>query len=140
MKAHRPKRSRHAAVLLLCALAAPLARGPAQAGMVSGWWGGNWNCTIDGRPARMSWSAVDDTRTQCSGGACTSTSGARWMGKFSDNGSRWVALTDARAGNLGGLHFRHADGNPWFLAAPDSGRTKGWTTWNGKRYPLSCQR
>jgi hypothetical protein len=56
----------------------------------------------------------------------------------SDAGSRWVALTDPREGSRGGLYFRHADGNQWYLPKPTGNKTKGWTTWNGQRYSLSC--
>lgn len=114
--------------------------GLAYAGQVSGWWGGSWTCDIDGRPARMNWSVVDNSQTTCQGDTCTSTSGVRWKGNFSDNGSRWVPLSNARQGNTGGLFFRHADGNQWYLPKPQGNRTTGWTTWNGQRYRLSCWR
>ena len=88
----------------------------------------------------MKWAAVDDRQTTCSGGTCTSSSGARWSGSFSDNGSRWVKLTNPRSGTQGGLYFNHADGNRWYLAKPVSSKAVGWTTWNGQRYRLSCWR
>lgn len=123
------------------ALAALLALPSApRASMVAGWWGGSWKCNIDGRPARMKWSAVDASETSCNGDECTQTSGARWAGSFSDNGSKWVPLRYASEGNQGGLYFRHADGNRWYLAKPVSGKATGFTTWNGQRYPLSCWR
>lgn len=112
----------------------------AHASMVGGWWGGSWKCNIDGRPARMNWAAVDDSESSCDGDTCTSTSGAKWSGKFSDNGSRWVPLRDAREGSKGGVFFRHADGNQWYLAKPVGGKAQGYTTWQGKRYPLACTR
>ncbi|MBD2516612.1 hypothetical protein H6G93_16640 [Nostoc sp. FACHB-973] len=111
---------------------------PSSAGTLSGWWYGDWNCNIDGRPARMRWNVVDDSQTTCNGNDCWTSSGVRWNGSFSDNGSRWVALTDPRKGNRGGLYFRHADGNQWYLPQPTDNKTTGWTTWNGQRYPLSC--
>lgn len=117
-----------------------LALAPAHASQVSGWWGGNWTCNIDGRAARMKWNPVDDTETTCDGNICTSSAGARWQGSFSDNGSRWVPLTNPALGRNGGLFFRHADGNQWYLPKPNNNQTTGWTTWNGKRYPLSCWR
>jgi len=121
--------------LALCLAAAE----PSVAGMVSGWWGGTWSCNIDGRPARMKWIPVDDSQTVCDDdGICTTTSGARWKGSFSDNGSPWVALTNPRQGDRGGLYFNHADGNRWYLPKPTGNRTAGWTTWNGQRYPLTC--
>lgn len=109
----------------------------AAASTVAGWWGGSWNCNIDGRPARMRWAAVDAGQTECDGSVCTSTSAVRWDGRFSDNGSRWVPLRSPQ-GAQGGFYFRHADGNRWYLAQPVAGRANGWTTWNGKRYPLAC--
>lgn len=112
----------------------------AGASMASGWWGGNWKCTIDGRPAKMKWVPVNVDDSSCDGDACTTSSGARWKGSFSDNGAPWVALTNARAGKQGGLHFTHADGNKWYLPKPTKGRSNGWTTWEGKRYSLSCWR
>lgn len=112
--------------------------GPAAASQVSGWWGGSWSCNIDGRPARMKWAVVDDSQTSCNGNICSTTSGVKWKGSFSDNGSRWVPLTNARTGNLGGLYFNHADGNLWYLRKPASRQTAGWTTWNGRRYRLAC--
>lgn len=113
---------------------------PVVASQAVGWWGGNWNCNIDGRSAQMKWIVVDDSQTTCNGNICSTTSGVRWQGSFSDNGSRWVPLTNPREGNRGGLYFRHADGNQWYLGKPAGNRTTGWTTWNGKRYPLSCWR
>lgn len=114
----------------------------AHASQVSGWWGGSWTCNIDGRPAQMKWSVVDDSQTSCEdtseGRICSSTSGVRWKGRFSDNGSPWVSLTNPREGNRGGLYFYHADGNKWYLPKPKGNRTTGWTTWNGQRYQLSC--
>jgi hypothetical protein len=121
-------------------LALALSSAPALAGLVSGWWGGNWTCTIDGRPARMRWIPVSDDQTTCNGDDCTTSSGARWRGSFSDNGSAWVPLTNPTRGNRDGLFFRHADGNQWYLPKPTGNRTSGWTTWNGRRYPLVCWR
>jgi hypothetical protein len=122
--------------MALCAAAAA----PAGAGQVSGWWGGNWTCTIDGRPARMKWFPVDDSDSSCDGDTCSTTSGVRWQGRFSDNGSAWVDLSNPTTGTRGGLYFNHADGNRWYLPKPSANRSTGWTTWNGRRYPLSCWR
>jgi hypothetical protein len=108
------------------------------ASQVSGWWGGNWTCNIDGRPASMRWNVVDDVQTTCNEEYCTTSTSARWVGSFSDNGSAWVPLTDPDQDIQGGLYFRHADGNQWYLPSPTGNRTTGWTTWNGQRYPLSC--
>lgn len=139
MKTHRMLEPRRWCAVASTILGMLAMTGAAQASQVGGWWGGNWKCNIDGRPARMNWSAVDDSQTSCSDGVCTSTSGARWAGKFSDNGARWVALRSPREGSRG-MFFRHADGNQWYLAKPAGGKAVGWTTWQGKRYPLSCWR
>ncbi len=111
---------------------------PSFASQALGWWGGTWTCTIDGRPAQMKWTVVDVGGGSCDGDTCTSTSEVAWRGKFSDNGSNWVPLTNARYGNRGGLYFIHADGNKWYLPKPVNNRSNGWTTWQGNRYPLSC--
>ncbi len=114
---------------------------PVSAGQVaSGWWDGNWSCNIDGRPARMRWKVVNDTQTVCGPDYCTSSYGAAWRGRFSDHGAAWVPLTDPQRSSSGGLYFRHADGNRWFLKKPVNSKTSGWTTWMGNRYPLSCWR
>jgi hypothetical protein len=109
--------------------------GPPLAGQVTAWWGGFWACTIDGRPARMKWGAAGD-----SAAVNGISHAARWKGSFSDNGSRWMPLTNAREDTKGGLYFRHANGNQWYLAKPVNNKSKGWTTWNGQRYALSCWR
>lgn len=114
---------------------------PASASqVVGGWWDGWWRCTIDGRPARMVWRVVDDSQTTCNGNVCSTSFGVRWGGQFSDNGSRFVPLTNPEVGQQGGLYFRHADGNRWYLPKPTANRTSGWTTWMGRRYPLVCWR
>ena len=100
---------------------------PASADQLIGWWGGDWTCTIDGRPARMRWIPAEGS------------SGLHWRGRFSDNGSRWVDLTNAHLTQNRGFTFRHADGNQWFLPEPTGNRTSGHTTWNGQRFPLVCR-
>lgn len=130
---------RHALCAGLIGLALTAASiSPAGAGSVTGWWGGTWSCNIDGRSAKMKWVPVDDSQTSCNGDTCTTSSGARWKGSFSDNGSRWVPLTNPRPGDRGGVYFNHADGNRWYLPKPSGRQTVGWTTWNGQRYRLAC--
>jgi hypothetical protein len=128
--------------IISCSLALCFAvSGTALAGQLTvGWWSGVWNCNIDGRSARMRWNIVDDSRTTCNGDVCSTSSGVHWKGSFSDNGSHWVPLTNPRQVNQGGLFFYHADGNQWYLPKPTGNIVKGWTTWNGKRYPLACWR
>ena len=126
--------------LLLFPGIAVVTAAPSSASMVTGWWGGNWTCNIDGRPARMKWVAASVTEGSCDGNVCSQSQGAAWRGHFSDNGSRWVPLSNPRKGAQGGVFFRHADGNQWYLAKPVSNRSEGWTTWQGTRYRLSCWR
>jgi hypothetical protein len=121
-------------VLALCFVTSS----PPLAGQVNAWWGGFWACTVDGRPARMKWGAAG--YTPATAGRVSVSHAARWKGSFSDNGSRWMPLTNPRQDTKGGLYFLHADGNQWYLAKPVNNKTKGWTTWNGQRYPLSCWR
>lgn len=128
---------RPAALIVFAAL-------PAVGGQAVGWWGGDWQCNIDGRAALMRWTTVNIDDGECwdEDGAtiCSSSSSVGWRGRFSDNGSPWVPLTDPRLGSRGGMYFNHADGNRWYLAEPEGGTAYGWTTWNGQRYPLSCWR
>lgn len=125
---------------LLLPLCIVMSGTPSSASQVSGWWGGDWRCKIDGRPARMRWVAVSTSQGSCDGVACSQSQGAAWRGSFSDNGSRWVPLTTPRRDAQDGLNFRHADGNRWYLAKPVANRSTGWTTWQGRRYSLSCSR
>jgi hypothetical protein len=115
---------------------------PASASLIVGHWlDGTWRCTIDGRPAVMRWQIVDDSQVSCTGDYCTSQALVRRKGTFSDNGSRWVALNNLRDGSQGrGAYFNHADGNRWWLPKPTGGRSVGYTTWQGNRYPLICRR
>jgi Family of unknown function (DUF6006) len=93
-------------ITISCGIALSVAvSGSTIASQAVGWWGGNWNCNIDGRSARMRWNVVDDSQTTCNGNICSTTSGVRWQGSFSDNGSRWVPLTNPREGHQGGLYF-----------------------------------
>ena len=112
----------------------------AQASMgVTQWYNGTWNCTIDGRPSVMRWRYVNDSQQTCSGGVCTSSSGVALRGSFSDNGSPFVRLTKISS-NSTVLVMRHPDGNRWRLDMSVPGRAAGYTTWNGQRYPLVCNR
>jgi hypothetical protein len=125
------------------ALLAALAAAPAAASMIApsggGWYMGSWTCRIDGRPARMVWRVVDDTQTSCRGDNCTTTQGAKLVGSFSDSGSRWVELRQTSASPQE-LKFLYAGTDRWFLRNEGSGRAKGYTTWQGNRYPLECRK
>lgn len=135
-----PAATARAAAALLAALAAASPGGAGASTMAGQWYHGEWSCRIDGRPARMSWRVVDDPRTVCHGdGTCTSTSGVAERGRFSDNGSRWVPLRRVSS-DADTLVLRHADGNRWRLDAVGPRRAEGWTTWQGRRFPLSCAR
>jgi len=129
----------------LCVLIGALPE-PAHASQVVGqWYHGNWSCRSDGRPARMRWVVRDDPGpSNCRYDArlreqvCSRTSGVTTVGEFWDRNGPWRRLTIQTRGQ-NSLHFRHADGNPWFLQRSGS-RANGWTTWNGNRYPLQCSR
>lgn len=115
----------------------------AQASQVaSEWFFGNWNCQIDGRPAKMQWQVVNDPQTHCEGGVCSSTSGVKVVGRFSDNGGPWVPLVKRyRHGNDFGIRYQGAEPDNWFLRYDPRWKTAtGWTTWRGNRYPLQCQK
>ena len=122
------------------ALAVALACLPAAASasqVATQWYFGQWQCTIDGRPARMVWRVVDNPQTTCQGDICSTTSGVAIRGSFSDNGSRWVPLTRPTVRGRR-LTFRHADGNLWYLDQINANAANGETTWNGRRFPLRC--
>ncbi len=107
---------------------------------VTQWYFGTWDCNIDGRSAKMQWLVVDDPQTHCDGEVCSTTSGVKVVGHFSDNGSAWVPLAKSSA-NSSSLSIRYLgqEQNNWFLRYnANSGQAAGWTTWRGKRYPLSC--
>ena len=124
----------------LAGAALALAAGDAAASTTARhWWFGEWTCTIDGRPARMSWRNVDDTRQSCEDGVCTTVAGVRTVGRFSDNGSAWVPLTVVSTQGAT-FRLRHADGNVWRLVRRNANLAEGNTVWNGRAYPLSCRR
>lgn len=115
---------------------------PGTASMVAReWYFGNWDCSIDGRPARMQWRVVDDPQTTCTGNVCSTTSGVKVVGRFSDSGSAWVPLAK-RWSNRAEIRIRYlgAEQDNWYLRYDRSARTAtGWTTWRGNRYPLQCR-
>jgi hypothetical protein len=115
---------------------------PASASLITGhWMDGFWNCKIDGRYAKMAWSIVDASEVSCTGNWCTSAALVRRKGRFAENGSRAVPLYNLRDGSKGrGAYFDHADGNRWWLGKPVGGVSTGYTTWQGKRYPLVCSK
>lgn len=125
--------------VLAASAAALLAPANADASQVAtGWYHGNWNCRIDGRPAQMRWEVRSKTVQSCRGNICSQYQTAYHQGWFSDNGARFVPLTYVSSTGST-LTLRHADGNTWFLRY-SGGRANGHTTWNGRRYPLSCSR
>lgn len=112
---------------------------PAAASTVAGgWYMGDWQCTLDGRPTRMTWRIVSVDYGSSDGEVGTSVAGAERRGRLQDRGS-WANLTFQRATSTT-LNFRHADGNNWFLrrSASSAGQAAGYSTWNGRRYPFSC--
>ncbi|NJR32921.1 MAG: hypothetical protein HC778_09120 [Chamaesiphon sp. CSU_1_12] len=113
----------------------------AQASQVpSQWYFGKWDCSIDRRPAKMQWLVVDDPQTSCSGGVCSSSSGVKVVGRFSDNGSAWVPLSKNYVrGNDFGIRYQGAEPDNWFLRYnPSTKVASGWTTWRNNKYPLQC--
>ncbi|MOA21003.1 hypothetical protein D3C78_1414790 [compost metagenome] len=109
------------------------------------WWLGDWTCDLRGHPAHMKWSTVEDEQTTVgTDEAAGHTSAPRWEGSFSEDGAKWVALTEPRLGKNGGLYFRHADGHKWYFQKPVANEIKGWTRLapqrNAPRYPISCWR
>jgi hypothetical protein len=106
------------------------------------WYFGNWDCNIDGRPAQMQWYVVDDPQTICSGNICSTTSGVRTVGRFSDNGSPWVPLERqwSTSSQLGIRYLGNEQDN-WYLSYNSGTQVAdGWTTWRGNQYPLQCRR
>ena len=122
------------ASLIASALAASA---PATAGQVAGtWYMGDWRCTLDGRATRIVWDVVSVDRGSSDGDVGTSVAGAERRGRFLDRGS-WVTLSPGRATTTT-LHFRHPDGNNWYLRRVSATQATGYSTWQGRRYPLSC--
>jgi hypothetical protein len=110
--------------------------------IVEQWYHGEWDCRIDGRPAKMIWKVIDDSQVKCyDDGTCTRTSGVKTAGWFSDSGRPWVKL-DINSGWYGGrLGIRYLGQEPdnWYLDYnSQTGVATGKTTWRGSQYPLSC--
>jgi hypothetical protein len=117
--------------------------GGAQASQVATqWFFGNWDCSIDGRPAKMRWQVVNDPQTTCNGNTCSTTSGVKVVGSFSDNGGAWVPLGQRYVnGNEFGIRYLGAEQDDWMLRYnPKKKVATGWTTWRGNKYPLQCTR
>jgi hypothetical protein len=128
--------------LALLPLGLGLPLGNVQASqVVSQWYFGRWDCTIDGRPSRMQWRVIDDPQTNCNGDVCSSTSGVKVVGRFSDNGSAWVPLEKRYLrGNDLGIRYLGREQDNWFLRYNSRTRqATGYTTWRNNRYPLLCQ-
>lgn len=90
----------------------------------------------------MIWECVDDSRVHCnSDGSCSVTSGVKVVGWFREANSRWVNLVPGSA-TASDFHFTYTgDATPWYLRfEPHSRLATGWTTWQGRRYPLTCTR
>jgi Family of unknown function (DUF6006) len=111
--------------------------GPAGASQVAGgWYTGDWRCTLDGRLTRIVWDVVSVDRGSSDDDVGTSVAGAERRGRFWDWGS-WAGLSLGRATSTA-VHFKHADGNNWYLRRASAGQATGYSTWQGRRYPLSC--
>jgi hypothetical protein len=64
----------------------------------------------------MDWLVLDDPQTKCDGDVCSTTSGVKVVGRFSDNGSAWVSLAK-RSANSTSLSIRYLgqEQDNWFL-------------------------
>lgn len=123
-----------AAALFAAALAGG---GPARASQVGGgWYMGDWRCTLDGRPTRIVWDVVSVDRGGDDGDVGTSVAVAERRGRFWDRGS-WAELSLGRATSTT-VHFKHADGNNWYMRRASATQATGYSTWQGRRFPLSC--
>jgi hypothetical protein len=129
-------------LITLALLPLGLGMGNSHASQVlSQWYFGKWDCSIDGRPSKMQWRVVDDSQTSCNGDICSTSSGVKVVGRFSDNGTAWVPLTKRYLnGNNFGIRYLGKEQDNWFLKYQSSNKTAtGYTTWRGNRYPLQCQ-
>ena len=127
--------------LALFSLSTAILPHPATASTIATqWFFGNWDCLIDGRPAQMQWSVVNNPQTQCNGDVCSTTSGVKLVGRFSDSRSPWVNLSKQWSNRSElGIRYLGREQDNWYLR--QDSRTKiatGWTTWRGNRYPLQC--
>jgi Family of unknown function (DUF6006) len=93
----------------------------------------------------MQWLVVDDPQTNCSGDICSTTSGVKVVGRFSDNASPWVPLGKRFSSNSNtrkdlGIRYLGREQDDWYLKYNSkTGVADGWTTWRGNRYPLQCR-
>src|SRR3954452_22794890 len=128
-------------IMITAAIAATICvSNQTMAGMVATeWYFGSWRCSIDGRPSEMQWRVVNNPQMSCHGDVCSQSSGVKIVGSFSDRGSRWVPL-ERLSSSSDRLYMRHADGNRWMLQLVSQNRAEGYTTWEGRRYPLLCDR
>jgi hypothetical protein len=77
----------------------------------------------------------------CSRDICSTTSGVKTIGWFSDNGGPWVCLGINYGWNSNHLGIRYMGQEPdnWYLDFNEMNTTAdSQTTWRGKQYPLSC--
>lgn len=128
--------------LALFSLSTAILPQPATASTIATqWFFGNWDCLIDGRPAQMQWSVVNNPQTQCKGDVCSTTSGVKLVGRFSDSRSPWVNLSKQWSNRSElGIRYLGREQDNWYLR--QDSRTKiatGWTTWRGNRYSLQCR-
>lgn len=122
------------ALVLLASVSLPQASQIAQ-----DWSIGNWGCNIDNRTGQLIWKIVDDSRTVCGGGVCSSSEGVAVKGWFKDGSGGWVPLINrSLSGN--DLRFTYTgDYTHWFLRFdPANGTATGNTMWRGNTFPLTC--
>jgi hypothetical protein len=103
------------------------------------WYFGRWSCSIDGRPATMVWEVRDDPQTSCNGNTCSTSSGVKVVGFFKERTGPWVRLYRVRSSDVG-LAMLYNNVDAWVLNRRGARAAAGHTTWQGGRYPLSCNK
>lgn len=127
-------------LLFATALMSILAAAEAQASQaVTQWYFGRWSCSIDGRPSTMVWEVRNDTQTSCNGGTCSTSAGVKVVGFFKERTGPWVRLHRVRSSDVG-LAMRYNNVDPWILNRRGARSAVGHTTWQGGRFPLSCNK
>ena len=120
------------------------AASPASASQIATqWYHGWWDCSIDGRPATMVWEVRDASTQVCHDGVCSQTSGVKTVGFFRENTTQaWTQLERTNnTADSANLFIRYLGAEPanWLLQInPSTISARGYTTWHGARYPLSC--
>lgn len=124
---------------LIAVVLAMLAPCVGFADAVEPWFSGEWNCRIDGRPSEIIWQVSLIPEGPCPNNNCPDH--LPMIGGFREQNSGWHKLIKTSATTFDIKFTYTGDNTPWYLVYdPSSGLANGHTTWNGKRYPLSCRR